>query len=170
MRFRTSFFLAVPLAAAILGLGCQTPPKPPVPRPVAAVQGIRVLLVQPAATRVTAVGCPEAIIDTLPVRLTGAAQTALSAAGFAVVGDPTQEHQLEVRLDSEVVYCNGEVGIANGNAGLALAKGGAVIHRTDGQGELSSQTSATSLFGDLVNTLIHDAAVIRAVDEVRAGR
>ena len=48
-------------------------------------------------------------------------------------------------------------------------KGEAVIHRATGNGELSTPAAAGSLMNDLIDELIHDPEVIRAVDQTRGG-
>ena len=77
---------------------------------------------------------------------------------------------LTARVDSDVSYCNGQVGVASGSAGLSLIKGDAVIHRAAGNGELSTPAAAGSLMTDLIDDLVHDAEVIRTVDQVRGGK
>ncbi|OGQ10401.1 MAG: hypothetical protein A2138_06225 [Deltaproteobacteria bacterium RBG_16_71_12] len=150
--------------------GCPRKPEPPPPRPKANVAGVTVLLEAVPGAKVSAAGCPDAVIASLPERLSQAASGALAAAGFQVVSAADAAHLLTARVDSDVSYCNGQVGVASGSAGLSLIKGDAVIHRAAGNGELSTPAAAGSLMTDLIDDLVHDAEVIRTVDQVRGGK
>ena len=160
------------LAVAIVALlgACPRKPEPPHPRPRANIAGLAVLLEAVPAAKVSAVGCPDAVLASLPDRLSQAAGGALAAAGFQVVSSADAAHALSARVDSDVSYCNGQVGVASGAAGLSLVKGDAVIHRATGNGELSTPAAAGSLMNDLIDDLVHDAEVIRTVDAVRGGK
>lgn len=161
--------LLTALVAVLVLAACPRKPEPPPPRPKAKVAGLAVLLEAVPAAKVAATGCPEPVLASLPDRLSQAAAGALAAVGFQVVSTADAPHVLSARIDSEVSYCNGAVGVASGAAGLSLVKGEAVIHRATGSGELSTPAAADSLMGDLIDELIHDAEVIRAVDQAHGG-
>ncbi len=162
---------SAPVVVVALALGalaaCPRKPAPPPPRPKANVAGLAVLLEAVPAPKVSAAGCPEGVIASLPDRLSQAASGALAAAGFQVVSAADAAHVLSARIDSDVSYCNADVGVASGAAGLTLVKGDAVIHRATGNGELSTPAAAGSLLRDLIDDLVHDAEVIRTIDQVR---
>lgn len=167
---RSAPVVVVALIAALGTLAaCPRKPAPPPPRPKANVTGLAVLLEAVPAPKVAATGCPDGVIASLPDRLTQAASGALAAAGFQVVTAADAAHVLNARIDSDVSYCNGQVGVASGAAGLSLLKGDAVIHRATGNGELSTPAAAASLMSDLIDDLVHDAEVIRTVEQVRGG-
>ena len=157
------------VAIAALLSACPRKPEPPPPRPRAKVAGLTVLLEAVPGAKVSASGCPDAVIASVPDRLSQAASGALAAAGFQVVSTADAAHLLTARVDSDVSYCNGQVGVASGAAGLSLVNGEAVIHRSTGNGELSTPAAAASLMTDLIDDLIHDAEVIRTIDQVRGG-
>lgn len=162
--------VVVVVVACSLFAACPRKPEPPPPRPKANVAGLTVLLEAVPAAKVSASGCPDAVIASLPDRLSQAASGALAAAGFQVVSAADAAHLLTARIDSDVSYCNDKVGVASGAAGLSLLKGDAVIHRATGNGELSTPAAAGSLMTDLISDLVHDAEVIRTVDQVRGGK
>ncbi len=161
-------FVVAALALGVLA-GCPRKPAPPPPRPKANVAGLAVLLEAVPAPKVSAAGCPDGVLASLPDRLSQAASGALAAAGFQVVSAADAAHLLNARIDSDVSYCNAQVGVASGAAGLSLLKGDAVIHRATGNGELSTPAAAGSLMSDLIDDLVHDPEVIRTVEQVRGG-
>jgi hypothetical protein len=117
-----------------------------------------------------ATGCPEGVVASIPARASDAVAQALRIAGFSVVDSPEKPHAFEAQLDTEVRYCNGDVGLVNGVVGVALKKNGELLRRSEAEGELSTPSPLASVAREVVDSLVHDAAVIAAVDAGRASR
>lgn len=166
---RASAVSLVVAACAALS-ACQSPPAPRTPRPVARPEGSGVLIVTPPASKMVAGGCPDAVVASIPARASDAVAQALRAAGFTVVDSGDEPHAFEAELDAEIRYCNADVGLANGVVGVALKRKGALVRRSEAEGELSTPSPLASVARDIVDGLVHDADVIAAVDAARASR
>jgi hypothetical protein len=128
-----------------------------------------VLLQLPTAPRVTAPACPDALPVGVPRRVGDGLAEALRAAGFTVVEDAAAPHGFVAVVDVEVRYCNADVGLVNGVVGLDLQRAGVRVRQSVAEGELSTPSPVASIARDVVDVLIHDSAVIAAVDAAGAG-
>jgi hypothetical protein len=148
--------------------GCiAAAPQPRPARPVASPGGVGVVVVVTTPARVAATGCADDALAALPGRVDDELRRALQASGFTVVGAETP-HALRAVVETEVRYCNPNVGLMNGAVAVALEQGGAPVQRRVAEGELSTASPLASVARDVVQALLYDEAVIAAVDRVRA--
>jgi hypothetical protein len=150
----------------LLGLVAACAEKQRVVRPRANPkgQGIAVEVVEPTIT--TGTSCPEGITAGVAARAKGAAESALTAAGFRISSEEKTTFGAMVHI--EISYCS-EAGIVNGSTKLDLdyapADESVILWGDSANGDMAKPETMQSTLNELVERMTFDPGVIAAVDE-----